>query len=305
MNSLLTSTATSVIRGKLLKDEPLSRYTSWRAGGSADYVFLPADLEDLSFFLRAMPEHMHMTWLGLGSNTLVRDGGVDGVVVVTQGVLGQMQQLESKLIRAEAGVSAAQLARFSARIGLTGLEFMAGIPGTVGGALAMNAGCFGGETWRHVESVETINRQGDILTRPASDFEVAYRHVVRPENEWFVAGHFNLAEGDKEKALGDIRELLEKRNASQPTGTANCGSVFRNPPGNFAGRLIEECALKGKRIGGASVSDKHANFILNDDGATSADIENLINEVHTIVAEKTGIRLITEVCIIGREGKLT
>ncbi len=304
MSGLLPSTITSVLRGKLLNNEPLARYTSWRAGGSADHVYLPADLEDLVLFLRALPKETGVTWLGLGSNTLVRDSGVEGVVIVTQGALGELQQLESGLIRAEAGVSAAQLARFTARAGLAGLEFMAGIPGTVGGALAMNAGCFGGETWNHVHSVQTINRQGHLQQRPASDFETDYRHVVRPDNEWFVAGYFNLMPGDKEKSLNDIRTLLEKRSATQPTGTASCGSVFRNPPGNFAGRLIEECGLKGKRIGGAYVSDKHANFILNEDGATSSDIENLILEVHAAVEQKTGIRLVREVCIIGRETKL-
>lgn len=301
MSDLLSSSFTSTLRGKLLNDEPLSRYTSWRAGGVADHLYLPADLEDLAHFLRALPEQIRMTWLGLGSNTLVRDGGIDGVVVVTQGALGQLLQAENNVIRAEAGVSAAQLARYSARMGLTGLEFMAGIPGTVGGALAMNAGCFGGETWQHVLSVETINRRGEIHHRPASEFEVGYRHVARPADEWFVAGHFQLQAGDKEKSLNDIRTLLEKRNASQPTGTANCGSVFRNPPGNFAGRLIEDCGLKGKRIGGACVSEKHANFILNDENASSADIERLIQEVHSTVEQKTGIRLMTEVCIIGRE----
>jgi UDP-N-acetylmuramate dehydrogenase len=303
MRELLSSTFTSTLRGKLLNDEPLSRYTSWRAGGTADHLYLPADLEDLAHFLKALPVEMRMTWLGLGSNTLVRDGGIDGVVVVTQGALGQLVQAENNIIRAEAGVSAAQLARYSARMGLTGLEFMAGIPGTVGGALAMNAGCFGGETWRHVLAVEMINRRGEVQKRHASEFEVGYRHVARQVDEWFVAGHFRLQAGDKEKSLNDIRTLLEKRNASQPTGTANCGSVFRNPPGNFAGRLIEDCGLKGKRIGGACVSEKHANFILNDENATSADIERLIQEVHSAVEQKTGIRLMTEVCIIGREAK--
>lgn len=288
------------LRGKLLKNEMLSHYTSWRTGGSAEYVYIPADLDDLSHFIKQLSLDVPLTWLGLGSNTLVRDKGVEGVVVMTQGALGKLTETNPHTIRAEAGISAAQLARYSARLGSAGLEFMAGIPGTVGGALAMNAGCFGGETWTFVQSVETINRRGEIKIRPISDFEVSYRHVVRPEDEWFVAGHFALVPGDKEKSLNDIRELLEKRNNTQPTGTANCGSVFRNPPGNFAGRLIEECGLKGKQCGGAQVSTKHANFILNDGTASSADIENLIKEVGAIVEEKTGIRLIPEVCIIGR-----
>lgn len=303
MSDFLTST----FQGQLLKNEPLSKYTSWRSGGIADYVYIPADLDDLSLFLKQLPKTIPLTWLGLGSNTLVRDNGLEGVVVITQGALNKLAQTNpligngDKIIRAEAGVASAQLARYTARLGSAGLEFMAGIPGTVGGALAMNAGCFGGETWRFVQSVETINRYGEIKIRPITDFNVSYRHVVRPTDEWFVAGHFALLAGDKEKSLNDIRTLLEKRNSTQPTGTANCGSVFRNPPGNYAGRLIEECGLKGKRQGGACVSEKHANFILNENNATSADIESLIAEIGTIVEQKTGVRLIPEVCIIGRK----
>lgn len=289
------------IRGKLLKQASLSDYTSWKTGGLADYIFLPADLDDLSNFLKQLPENTPLTWLGLGSNTLVRDGGVTGVVIITQGALNKLSGDEPDDIRAEAGVASAQLARFTARMGKTGLEFLAGIPGTVGGALAMNAGCFGGETWRFVKAVETINRKGEIKLRPVTDFEVDYRHVKKPEDEWFVAGHFSLTTGEKEKSLNDIRTLLERRSNTQPTGTANCGSVFRNPPGNFAGRLIEECGLKGKRLGGAHVSEKHANFIINDQQATSEDIENLIAEVSDHVKKETGISLITEVCIIGRK----
>jgi UDP-N-acetylmuramate dehydrogenase len=289
----------STFRGQLLKKASLAHYTSWRVGGPADYLYIPADLDDLSSFLQELPASIPLTWIGLGSNTLIRDGGVEGVVVITQGALNKLTLINSFEVRAEAGVASAQLARHTARLGATGLEFLAGIPGTVGGALAMNAGCFGGETWRFVNLVVTINRHGEIKTRPLTDFQIKYRQVVGPENEWFVAGHFTLVPGNKEKSLHDIRILLEKRNSSQPTGTANCGSVFRNPLGSFAGRLIEECGLKGKRLGGASVSEKHANFILNDNGATSADIENLIAEVGDLVEKKTGVRLIREVCIIG------
>lgn len=289
------------IRGKLMQQASLNDYTSWRTGGPADYLYIPADLDDLSQFLKQVPKTMPVTWLGLGSNTLVRDRGIEGVVIVTQGALAKMVQTAPDLIRAEAGVSAAQLARHSARLSTTGLEFMAGIPGTVGGALAMNAGCFGGETWRYVKAVETIDRNGEIRIRPAEDFQVGYRHVAKGVDEWFVAGHFRLQPGNKDQSLSQIREMLERRNQSQPTGTANCGSVFRNPPDHFAGRLIEECGLKGFNLGGALVSPKHANFIINENSATSADIEKLINQVRGVVEEKTGVELITEVCIIGRE----
>lgn len=284
---------------KVQQNACLADYTSWRVGGNAEFLFIPESLADLQSFLQDCPAHIPLTWLGLGSNTLIRDGGVEGVVIVTQGALNQLAVSNDNSIRAEAGVSAGQLARFSARAELTGLEFMAGIPGTVGGALAMNAGCFGGETWNVVSAVETINRQGEIKLRPKADFKINYRHVERPAEEWFVAGHFVLSPGDKTTSLNAIRDLLAKRNATQPTGTANCGSVFRNPPGNHAARLIEECGLKGKQIGGAVVSEKHANFILNEQNATSEDIETLISLVSDTVYAKTGIRLIREVCIIG------
>lgn len=288
------------LRGQLLQNESLAAYTSWRTGGKADYLYLPADLNDLSVFLKSVSRDVPLTWLGLGSNTLVRDGGVEGIVIITQGGLQVLEQVEPDRIRAEAGVAAAKFARHTARLGSSGLEFMAGIPGTIGGALAMNAGCFGGETWRLVRAVETINRQGEITLRYPEEFNIAYRHVTTPAEEWFVAGHFQLQPGNKEESLEMIRELLERRSSTQPTGIANCGSVFRNPPNNFAGRLIEECELKGKRIGGAAVSTKHANFILNENNATAKDIENLIMQVRTTVEQKTGVRLIPEVCIIGR-----
>lgn len=300
MDSFAPSTVLSALRGKLLKNESLSHYTSWRTGGVADYLYIPADAEDLAGFLKTVPVDMPLTWVGLGSNLLVRDGGIEGVVIVTQGALKSLTLQEPQLVRAEAGVSSAQLARFSARAGLAGLGFMAGIPGTVGGALAMNAGCYGGEVWPFVHAVETIDRQGKIHRRTPADFKVAYRHVERAHDEWFIAGYFKLEKGDKDALLADIKTMLAKRNAAQPTGTANCGSVFRNPPGNYAGGLIEQCGLKGMTLGGASVSEKHANFIINNGDATSADIEQLINQIIAIVEEKTGIRLLPEVCMIGR-----
>ncbi len=288
------------LRGHLLKDAPLAEYTSWQVGGPADYLYKPADLEDLSCFLSQLPASIPILWLGLGSNVLIRDAGISGVVIVTQGALRGISSMKQDLIRAEAGISCAQFARYTARQGLTGAEFMAGIPGTIGGALAMNAGCYGGETWQCVHSVEIMNRAGVRVIRKASEFEVAYRHVGRPCDEWFVAGYFSLQAGDKAKALIDIKALLEKRNAAQPTGLPNCGSVFRNPPGEYAARLIEKCELKGFTIGGASVSEKHANFIINTGHATAQDIETLVFTVQSIVEQRQSVRLIPEVCILGR-----
>lgn len=287
------------LRGQLLPKEPLAAYTSWRVGGPADYVYIPADLDDLTDFLQQLSPETPLLWLGLGSNTLIRDGGFNGIVIITQGALNQITQLEPFMIRAEAGVSCAQIARHTARLGLTGLEFMAGIPGTVGGALAMNAGCYGGETWQRVLRVETMNRQGHRQIRLASAYEVAYRHVKGPTNEWFVAAYFELALGEKARALEDIRLLIEKRNLAQPTSWPNGGSVFRNPPGNYAARLIEQSGLKGMAIGKARVSEKHANFIINEGEASAKDIESLILQITDIVLQKQGVRLNPEVCILG------
>lgn len=294
------SQAFQELRGRLLPQELLSGYTSWRVGGPADYVYIPADLNDLTDFLQQLPMNVPLLWLGLGSNTLVRDGGVDGVAIVTQGALSGIIQCEPFLVRAEAGVGCAQIARHTARLGLQGLEFLAGIPGTVGGALAMNAGCYGGETWQHVAKVETINRAGHRQIRTVTDYEIGYRHVKGPLGEWFTAAYFELKPGEKTRSLEDIRVLLEKRNMAQPTSWPNGGSVFRNPTGDYAARLIEQSGLKGTAIGKARVSEKHANFIINEGEARAADIESLIHHVATIVEKEQGIRLNPEVCIIGK-----
>jgi UDP-N-acetylmuramate dehydrogenase len=288
------------VRGHLLHNASLAEYNSWRVGGPADILYIPADIDDISCFMQQLSQDKPLLWLGLGSNILIRDGGVTGAVLVTQGALNGITQLDSESIRAEAGVSCAQIARYTARLGLRGIEFMAGIPGTVGGALFMNAGCYGGETWQHVTYVETIDRHGQIRIRSASDYKIGYRHVFGPEREWFVAGHFKLQLGNKTDALNEIRELIEKRNASQPTGLPNCGSTFRNPPNHSAGQLIDQSGLKGFKIGGAYVSEKHANFLINDGSATAADIETLIQRIAAKVQEQHGVLLQPEVCIIGK-----
>lgn len=289
------------IRGQLSYNASLAEYNSWRVGGAADILYIPADANDIACFMQQLPKDTPLLWLGLGSNILIRDGGVEGAVLVTQGALHGMSQLDSTRVRAEAGVSCAQFARYTARLGLRGLEFMAGIPGTVGGALFMNAGCYGGETWQYVTHVETIDRHGQLRTRSIKDYQINYRHVVGPDHEWFVAGHFALQSGNKTDALNEIRHLLEKRNASQPTGFPNCGSTFRNPPNQSAGQLIDQSGLKGFKIGGAYVSQKHANFLINDGTATAADIEILIQHITEHVQQQHGVLLYPEVCIIGKE----
>lgn len=286
-------------RGELRFDEPMDRHTSWRAGGKARRFYRPADLDDLCSFLASLDRHEPLLWLGLGSNLLVRDGGFPGTVIEVFGALNELEWLDAQLLRAGAGVSCAKVARTASRAGLTGVEFLAGIPGTMGGALAMNAGAFGGETWAHVAAVETVDRSGVLHTRSPDEFQVGYRSVTGVADEWFVAAHLLLERGDAAQAQERIRQLLEKRGASQPVQQNSCGSVFRNPPGDHAARLIEACGLKGRRLGGAQVSEKHANFIINTGNASAADIETLLLQVQGTVEQQQGIRLEPEVRIVG------
>ena len=205
----------------------------------------------------------------------------------------------------EAGVPSPKLAKFSARLGLTGAEFLSGIPGTFGGALKMNAGAVGGETWDIVESIETIDAQGKIHKRTVEDFNISYRHVEKKNKtaseaeEWFVSAVVKLAVGNKEESLQKIKNHLNRRGATQPTQQPNAGSVFRNPEGDYAARLIESCGLKDFCIGGACVSEKHANFIINTGTATAKDIAALIKTVHEKVLQQHGVDLIREVQIVG------
>jgi UDP-N-acetylmuramate dehydrogenase len=286
------------LRGDLLRDEPLARYTSWRVGGPARTIYRPADSADLAAFLAGLPADEPLLWLGLGSNVLVRDGGFPGTVIVTQGRINDITVRGSR-VYAEAGAACAHVARLSARLGLTGAAFLAGIPGTMGGALAMNAGAFGGETWDKVMSVQTIDRHGEIRQRFPADYEIGYRHVRGPEGEWFLSCELQLEQGDTKAEQAAIRELLDKRSATQPTGLPSGGSTFRNPPGDHAARLIERAGLKGYRIGGAQVSEKHANFVINTGEASAADIEQLIDHMQQKIKQAFGVDLVREVHILG------
>ncbi|STX30000.1 UDP-N-acetylenolpyruvoylglucosamine reductase [Legionella beliardensis] len=301
MNNNLNSIDNRGYQGQLLFNESLASYTTWRVGGKARQLYKPVNIDDLASFLKQLPPGEPILWLGLGSNSLIRDGGFAGTVILTQGCLKEIAILNENYIRVEAGVSCATMARFCARNSLSGGEFWAGIPGTMGGALRMNAGCFGSETWQFIAEVETINRQGIRRIRKPEEFTIAYRHVDGlAEDEWFVAATCKLVKGEKEKSLQMIKELLAHRANTQPTNEYNCGSVFRNPPANYAAILIESCGLKGKQLGGATVSTKHANFIINQEGQASAkDIEALIILVRDTVSQQTSIELIREVHIIG------
>jgi UDP-N-acetylenolpyruvoylglucosamine reductase len=309
------------LRGKAGSDEPMRRHTSWRAGGAAKSSYQPADLADLQLFLAGLSTSEPLLAVGLGSNLLVRDGGFNGTVLLLHGALNEMKLLDDGQIYVQAGVSGAKLARFAALHHCAGAEFFAGIPGTLGGMLAMNAGCYGSETWSHVVKVQVLTRSGELLERTPAEYAIGYRSVsLRSKlevdsgkwessdspltthhslEELFVGVWLKFSPGDGDVARQAIKALLAKRIASQPLNLPNAGSVFRNPPGDHAARLIEQCGLKGRQIGGAQVSEKHANFIVNAGDATAADIENLINEVRATVAAKTGVDLHPEVKIIG------
>lgn len=284
---------------RVRRDEPMSRHTSWRVGGPADAWFTPRDVEDLSAFLRALPEEVPVTWVGLGSNLLVRDGGIRGAVISVHGILDALERVGADGVRAEAGVPCARLGRQCAKWQIGPADFFAGIPGTIGGALAMNAGAWGGETWPRVVEVETIDRRGGRHRRAASEYRYGYRSVTPPvAGEWFLAATFRF-EPRPDASTGSIKKLLEKRHASQPIGAWSCGSVFTNPPGGHAAQLIERAGLKGYRIGGAAVSEKHANFILNEGEATAADVEALVHHVQATVERMHGVRLVPEVRVVG------
>lgn len=279
-------------------EEPMSRHTSWRVGGPAELYFKPRDVSALERFLAALPPDMAVHFVGLGSNLLVRDGGVRGAVIATGGLGRKVERLEPLVVGAGAGVPCMRLARRCVEWRLGPAAFFAGIPGSVGGALAMNAGAFGGETWDNVESVETIDRRGRRRQRDRAEFAVAYRSVKGPGQEWFLSATFRFVP-DESVSISVIKDMLARRAAAQPLGAASCGSVFRNPPGDFAGRVIEQAGLKGFAVGGAFVSDKHANFIINDGSATAADIEALIETVRRRVQERTGVSLQLEARVIG------
>jgi UDP-N-acetylmuramate dehydrogenase len=284
---------------RVQREEPMSRHTSWHVGGPAELWFAPRDVEDLSAFLRALPEEVPVTWVGLGSNLLVRDRGIRGAVVCLHGALNTLERLDGTRIRAEAGVACARIGRQAVKWGLGPAEFFAGIPGTLGGALAMNAGAWGGETWPRVLEVETIDRAGTVRRRAPSEYQVGYRSVVPPvPGEWFIGATLGF-EPEPGASTDSIRRLLERRLASQPIGEWSCGSVFTNPPGDHAARLIEAAGLKGYRVGDAAVSTKHANFIINHGHASAADLEAVIRHVQDTVERVHGVRLRPEVRVLG------
>ncbi|MEO1938988.1 MAG: UDP-N-acetylmuramate dehydrogenase [Candidatus Thioglobus sp.] len=270
----------------------MSGYCSFRTGGLAQDFFTPNSIEDLSEFLKNNQKSILM--LGLGSNLLVRDRGFDGVVIKLSNF--KTLNLKNSIVEAGAGVTLAKIARFCEGEKLSGGEFLSAIPGSVGGALAMNAGAFGSEIWDFVHSVNTINSSGTLFHRMKKDYKIGYRQVIaKNDGEYFIGANLKFEQATKQN---NIKELLEKRNQLQPIGLPSCGSVFKNPTNQHAAKLIEKSNLKGFCIGGACVSNKHANFIINQDDASATDIENLIFHIQQTVKSKFGIDLETEVKIV-------
>lgn len=290
------------LKGQLLIDEPMSRHTSWRTGGMADYFYTPKNKADLIQMLKQLPPQLPLHWIGLGSNLLVRDEGVQGMVIRTSKGLGEYEFIAPDQLCLESGVACAKVARIAARNNLIGVEFLAGVPGSFGGALAMNAGAFGGETWQWVKQIECVDRYGQCKNIQAKEISYGYRQATLPKGCWILSGTLALKLADSGYSGKDkIRSLLEKRSASQPIQSANAGSVFKNPPGDFAARLIEDAGLKGRTAGDAAISQIHTNFIVNQGNASAADIEQLINIARARVKQHSGIELQLEVRIIGGE----
>ena len=289
---------TSHKRSTVRRNEPMAKHTSWRLGGPADIYFRPETMDELRNFLGELEDNVPVYWTGFGSNLLVRDGGIRGVVIAPTNAFGSVNRLPDNRVEAGAGVPCTVLARRCARWQLGPAEFFAGIPGTVGGALVMNAGAFGGETWDHVDEVDTVNRRGEVFTRAKSEFKIDYRQVAGASGEWFTAARFQFTE-QAEHGLDRVRSLMRERQEKQPLGLPSCGSVFRNPPGKHAAQLIDSAGLKGFRVGAAAVSEKHANFIINTGDATAADVEELIRHICAVVEEHHGVHLELEVHIVG------
>ncbi len=287
------------VRGQLLEHELLAKYTSWRVGGVADRMYIPEDKQDLQQFITGLSTEEQVFWLGLGSNILIRDGGIRGTVITVRGKVKKVSLLDNARVYVECGVPCAHIARFCSEQGLSGAEFFAGIPGTMGGALKMNAGAFGAETWDLVESVEMIPVGGEVVQCNAEQFDVAYRVVKGAGNACFLSAVLQLTKDPNQTGQKRVKKFLARRATTQPTNLPSCGSVFRNPANDFAARLIEASGLKGYSVGGAEVSEKHANFIINTGGARAKDIEQLIKYVQREVAKQQGVKLHTEVCIVG------
>ena len=293
------------VRGKLLFDAPLGPFTWFRVGGPAEVLFLPADHEDLAAFLRALPNGVPRRALGVGSNVIIRDGGVEGVVIRCVGRAFGEVLVDGDLVIAGPAALDAQVARAAANAGLAGLEFLVGIPGTIGGALTMNAGCYGRETKDVLVSATGFDRTGAFRIWENQDFGFTYRHTVVPENGMFwTQAVFRGTPDDPEAVKARMAEISSRRETTQPIREKTGGSTFKNPPGHSSWKLVDEAGWRGKLFtatgGGAMFSPLHSNFMINPGEATAADLEGLGEAVRADVRAKTGIQLDWEIKRIGR-----
>ena len=280
-------------------DEPMSRHTSFRIGGPVAVMAFPKRAEELSQILKMSALlDINPAILGAGTNVLAPDDGIDGLVVCLKDCMGGMEQLDDTTIRVAAGVTMTRAAMFAANLGLAGMEFAHGIPGTVGGGVYMNAGAYGGEIKDICVSVDVMDKAGNITRRSAEEMKFAYRHsILEDEGGIVLSAEFKLHPASTEEVKATMRELQNKRSASQPLDLPSAGSAFKRPVGGFAAALIDQAGLKGYTVGGAAISTKHAGFAVNVGGATAADVRNLLSQVSDIVFEKSGIRLEPEVRI--------
>ncbi|WP_339871076.1 UDP-N-acetylmuramate dehydrogenase [uncultured Brevundimonas sp.] len=288
------------VRGKLLRDEPLGPFTWFRVGGAADVLFIPADPDDLADFLKALDPVVPVTVLGVGSNVIVRDGGVEGVVIRLAGRPFAGITAEGDTITAGAGALDAMVARASARAGLAGLEFYAGIPGTIGGALTMNAGCYGAETKDILVSAWGLTRAGERVDYALADFGYTYRHSEAPADIIWIEAVYRGTPDDPEAVAARIAGITSRREQTQPIREKTGGSTFKNPPGHSSWQLVDEAGWRGKPFGGAKFSELHSNFMINFNDATAADIEGLGNAVREDVQSKLNVNLEWEIKRIGR-----
>lgn len=284
---------------KIEFDEPLSKYTYTKTGGPADAVAFPETKEDLKTLINWVKDNqIPLTILGNASNLIVRDGGIRGLVIILTAM--KKMSINGNEVYAQSGVPLIEVSRKAGASNLTGLEFACGIPGSIGGAVYMNAGAYGGEVADVIESVDILTREGDFKTIQCEECEFSYRHSVFQTNEDIVIGvKFILAQGDGEAIHAKMAELTHLRESKQPLEYPSCGSVFKRPTGYFTGKLIQEAGLQGYRIGGAEVSKKHAGFIVNIDNATATDYVRLIEYIQEVIWRNNQVRLEPEVRIIG------